>query len=187
MSVTADSTLWTADTICITADGRVICIDAVVAEPVGGQGPTADTTLYTADSIVLTADGGAVAGAIDTLDAAVEVIGGAIIPVDVVEAAAALDQLDADVFPEIVAVPGGAHYPRRRLLPVIGVGYGILPQLWGEAHGVVGVVGAGVGTTSRPRRRSGRFSRRCGPQRSATLTSARRQSARAARAVRARE
>ena len=36
---------------------------------------------------------------------------------------------------------GGAHYPRRRPLPVYGVGYGILPQLWGEAHGVVGVAG----------------------------------------------
>ena len=26
MVITADSTLWTADTICVTADGRVICM-----------------------------------------------------------------------------------------------------------------------------------------------------------------
>ena len=65
-----------------------------------------------------------------------------------VEAAAAVDALDAAVEAAavIVPVPGGAHYPRRRLLPVIGVGYGILPQLEGEAHGVVGAVGAGAGT-----------------------------------------
>jgi hypothetical protein len=141
MPVTADSTLWTADTICVTADGRVICIDADVAEPVGGHGPTADSTLWTADSTILTADGGAVAGATDTLDAIVQVAG-AVISADVVEPAAALDTLDAAFLVEVIPAPGGgARYPRRRPLPVYGVGYGLLPQLWGEAHGVVGVAG----------------------------------------------
>jgi hypothetical protein len=27
---------------------------------------------------------------------------------------------------------------------VVGVGYGVLPRLWDEAHGVVGVAGAGA-------------------------------------------
>jgi hypothetical protein len=44
-----------------------------------------------------------------------------------------------------VSVPGGGagyyHPPMRRPLPVYGVGYGVLPQLEGEAHGVVGVAG----------------------------------------------
>ena len=68
MSVTADSTLWTADTICVTADGRIICIAADVAEA---------------------------ADALDQLDAIA--IPAGIILADVVEAAAALDALDADV------------------------------------------------------------------------------------------
>jgi len=142
MSVTADSTLWTADTHCVTADGRIVCIEADVHE----AAPALDQTDAAIGAHVLFGDMDEPGAALDQLDADVEVAGGAVIPVDVVEAAAALDQLDADVFPEIVAVPGGAYYPRRRLLPVIGVGYGILPQLEGEAHGVVGVVGAGVGT-----------------------------------------
>jgi hypothetical protein len=115
LSVTADSTLWTADTHCVTADGRIVCIEADVHEA---------------------------AGALDDVDAA---IGAHVLSASVDEPSAALDQLDADVFPEIVAVPGGAHYPRRRLLPVVGYGYGVLPQLEGEAHGVVGAIGAGAG------------------------------------------
>jgi hypothetical protein len=204
MPVTADSTLWTADTTCVTADGRIICIDAVVAEPVGVT-VTADTTLYKSDNATWpTADGGVVSGASDSLNA-VAVAGGAVISADVAEAAAAsdladavsivsadaiepasasdnfdaiadvtasvaeattaldqtdaavgaqvlfgtvdepaaaLDTLDADIVSEVVAVPGGgARYRLRRPLPVYGVGYGILPQLWGEAHGTVGVAG----------------------------------------------
>src|SRR6185436_5234382 len=139
MSVTADSTLWTADTHCVTADGRIVCIEAELHEAAPALDQL-DAVAVVAAAVVEAAT------AVDETDADVEVAGGAVIPVDVAEAAAALDQLDADVFPEIVAVPGGAHYPRRRLLPVIGVGYGILPQLGGEAHGVVGAVGAGVGT-----------------------------------------
>jgi hypothetical protein len=140
MAVTADSTLWTADTLCVTADGRVICIDAVVAEPVNIP-VTADTTLYTADNTIWpTADGGA-AGASDSVDAEVAIIG-AVISADVVEAANAFDQFDAAVVGEVVAVPGGgARYRQRRPLPVYGIGHGILPQLEGEAHGVVGVAG----------------------------------------------
>jgi hypothetical protein len=207
--VTADSTLWNADTTCVTADGRVICIDAYVAEP--AIPVNADTTRYTADNTIWpTADGGTIAvGATDTLDA-VRVAGGAVISADVVEAAAAVDQPDAissvsanaieaanaldvlDAVTDVAAaaveaataideldavavpagvvladvaeaaaaldqldatvesvelpavVPSGAHYPRRRPLPVYGIGYGVLPRLGGEAHGVVGAVAKGA-------------------------------------------
>ena len=37
-----------------------------------------------------------------------------------------------------MSVPGGAYRPPLRPLPVVGVGYGVLPQLEGEAHGTVG-------------------------------------------------
>ena len=133
--VTADSTAWTADTHDVTADGRIIRIDAVVAEPVGIP-VTADSTLWTADTTVLTADGGAIAGAIDNLDAIVQVAGAVVM----VEAAGALDALDATVDAAAVSVPGGGarYYPPPRPTPVVGVGYGILPQLQGEAHGTVG-------------------------------------------------
>ena len=50
-----------------------------------------------------------------------------------------------------VSVGGGRYYPFRqdRPLPVEGIGYAILPQLEGEAHGLVGV--AGTGAASQPR------------------------------------
>lgn len=94
---------------------------AEISEPVGGQ-VTADTTAYTADNTIYpTADGGILPGAVDTADATV--IAGEI----------------------EIPVGGGAYYPQRRPLPIYGVGYGVLPQLWGEAHGVVGVAGKSAG------------------------------------------
>jgi hypothetical protein len=36
----------------------------------------------------------------------------------------------------VIVGGGGAYYPLQPL-PVEGVGYGILPALWGEAHGIV--------------------------------------------------
>jgi hypothetical protein len=39
--------------------------------------------------------------------------------------------------PVVVVVGGGGYYPPERPLPVEGSGYGILPRLEGEAHGVV--------------------------------------------------
>src|SRR4029077_16481512 len=64
--VTADATLRTADSICWTADGRVIFIDGDAAEAANG---------------------------FDALDATA-VAGGAVIPADVAEAAAASDLAD---------------------------------------------------------------------------------------------
>jgi hypothetical protein len=147
MPVTADSTLWTADSICWTADGRIICIAADVAEAAAAldtfdAAVVADTTVDNIDAVIVFAT--AVAEAADALDQldAIAVPAG-IVLADVAEAADALDQLDATV--EAVEVPvdgGGAYYPpRQRPFPVVGRGYGILPQLWGEAHGVVGVAG----------------------------------------------
>jgi len=150
MPVTADSTLWTADTTCVTADGRVICIDAEIFEPLhltpAPDSVTADSTRYRADSTFWTADGlavgGVITGATDSLDAEVAVIG-AVISADVVEAATALDQIDATVYAAEIPVDGGGAYypPQQRPFPVVGRGYGILPPLWGEAHGTVGVAG----------------------------------------------
>ena len=158
--VTADSTVWTADTHCVTADGRIVCIPADVAEAAsafddfdaiaiaGGAVIDADQAeaaeaLDIADAVgSIAADAVEPASASDDLDA---VVGGAAISADIVEIVDAVDQLDAAAFPAIEAAPGGAHYPRRRPLPIYGVGHGVLPELWGEAHGVVGAVGKSAG------------------------------------------
>ena len=54
------------------------------------------------------------------------------------------------VAPPVTEGSGGYHYrPDRRPLPVEGYGYGILPQIEGEAHGVVAAVGRSIGTLPR--------------------------------------
>jgi hypothetical protein len=152
ISVSADTTLYTADnTTWPTADGGTIAVggtDALDAVRVAGGAVIAADVVEAAEAAEAADAVGSVfvnaiepAAALDQLDAAV---GGNVFFADVVEAAGALDSLDAAVVPEIVAVPGGAHYPRRRPLPVVGRGHGILPRLWGEAHGVVGVVAKGA-------------------------------------------
>jgi len=132
MPVTADSSL-TADSGCWTADGRIICIPADVVE--------AATASDLADAVsIVSADAIEAATALDNTDAA---IGAQVLFGTVDETAEALDQLDATV--EAASVPidgGGAYYPPlQRPFPVVGRGYGILPRLEGEAHGVVGAVG----------------------------------------------
>jgi hypothetical protein len=185
MSVTADTTIRTADSTCWTADGRIICIDAEIFEPLHvtptPDSVTADSTRYTADSVLWTADGlalgGTVSGASDSFDAATiadttvdnvdAVVDFAVavaevaealdqsdaiaVPVgtilaDVAEAAAALDLLDATVEAATVPIDGGGAYypPLQRPFPIVGRCYGVLPALWGEAHGVVGAVAKGA-------------------------------------------
>ena len=110
-------------------------ITAELFEPVSPV-VTADSTAYTADNTTWpTADGGLLTGAVDTLDGIAGILA------DVVEAANAADVLDAEVIAAHVPVAGGAYYPPRRPSPVIGYGYGVLPQLEGEGHGVVGRAG----------------------------------------------
>jgi hypothetical protein len=123
VSVTVDSTAYTADATWPSADGFIPAhiVFAEISEPVGGH-VTADTTAYTVDASYPTADGGVLPGASDVLDATV--IAGEI----------------------EIPIGGGGYYPPLRPYPVIGVGYGVLPELEGEAHGVVIVVGVGVGT-----------------------------------------
>lgn len=183
VGVTADNTVWTADTVCVTADGRVICIPAYVAEAAsavegfdaevvaGGAVISADVleaadASDTADAIgVFAADTIEGASALDVIDAVTDVaadaieaataideldaaVGANVLFGTVDEPAGALDQLDADVDAEAGGIVdgGGAFYPPlQRPLPVYGIGYGILPQLVGEAHGVVAVAGDGVG------------------------------------------
>jgi hypothetical protein len=123
MTVTVDSTAHLADATWPSADGHLPTniIQAEIVEPVGGQ-VTADTVRYTADNTIYpTADGGVLPGASDVLDATV--IAGEI----------------------EIPVGGGGYYPRPKPFPVEGVGFGILPEVRGEAFGVVVVAGVGVG------------------------------------------
>jgi hypothetical protein len=129
MTVTVDTLLYTADATFPTTDGYVPAGAIILAEVVEGPAAhvTADTLLYSADAHYPTADG-------------------------FVPAVGASDILDAEVvaIPIPVPIPGGVFRPRRPE-PVEGYGYGILPQLEGEAFGAVGVVGEAVGTLPRTR------------------------------------
>jgi hypothetical protein len=116
--VRADNTVYRADeTEWPTADGGLLGLVADLVEPVGAV-VRADAIGYTADNEIWpTADGGILTGTADLLDATVE-------------AASAV---------------GGGRY-RYRPSPVVGVGFGILPELQGLAWGEVGVAGAGAAT-----------------------------------------
>jgi hypothetical protein len=144
MTVTVDTTIYTADATWPSADGFIPAhiVFAEISEPVGGH-VTADTTAYSADNTTWpTADGGILGGAEDVLDALVIASDTAVLA----EAAAAADSLDAIVIAAEVPLGGGGYAPRPlRPYPVVGVGFGILPELEGEAHGVVVVAGTGVG------------------------------------------
>lgn len=118
MTVTVDTTAYTADATWPSADGFIPAniVFAEVAEPVGGH-VTADSTAYTADNTTWpTADGGVLGGASDLIDATRIAAAGAGFWVD--------------------------HIGRRR--PVVGVGFAILPSLKGLSVGTVGVAGAGA-------------------------------------------
>src|SRR4029453_4215823 len=117
MTVTADTLLYTADATFPTADGYVPAGAIILAEVVEGPAAhvPADTTAYTADPTYPPPDGFVPAvGASDTLDAEVVAI------------------------PIPIPISGGVFRPRRPE-PVEGYGYGILPRVEGEAHGVVGL------------------------------------------------
>jgi hypothetical protein len=86
---------------------------AEVYEPLH-PGVTADSTAHTSDTTELTADGGLLVGA--------------------------LDFTDAEVIAATAPVYGGGYY-QPRWPPIIGHGYGVLPELEGDAHGTVGNVG----------------------------------------------
>jgi hypothetical protein len=133
--VTADGS-WTADTYCVTADGRVVCADIDLHEAAPAL-DILDAVTVAAAAIVEAAT------ALDDTDAA---IGANVLFGTVDELASALDQLDAAVEAATVPIDGGGAYypPRQRPFPVVGRGYGILPQLEGEAHGVVGAVAKGA-------------------------------------------
>jgi len=130
---TADSTAATADSVIYTADGGPLApaADATDAginaniysvdifEPVASVW-TADSTAITADSNYWTADGGPLEGARDLTDAEV-------------------------IAATLPGEPGGGYVRRERPALVYGTGFGVLPQLEGEAHGVVILAGDGVG------------------------------------------
>ena len=84
MSVTADSTLWTADTHCVTADGRIVCIEAELHEAAGALDSLDAANVVSA--VLIEA-----AAAFDALDAVTDVAAA------VLEAATAVDETDAAV------------------------------------------------------------------------------------------
>lgn len=152
--VTGDTTLYSADNATWpTADGGVlsaidvvslpaVVVEAALSEPIH-PGVTADALAPTVDALAPTADGGILLGATDASDAAVNAN---IVAADIAEAAAAADSLDADVVAaEVPLGPGGIPPWLQKPRPVVGVGYGILAALEGEAHGVVIRAGDGVG------------------------------------------
>jgi hypothetical protein len=145
--VTADSLTPSADSLTPTADGGILedatdLNDAVVNadfhfqeifEPIH-PGWTADSIAVTADALEPTADGGPLEPASDALDATVIAAGAVVI----IEPASAADTIDADVVSFIQRYGAFVRPPA-----VVGVGYGVLPRLEGEAFGVVGVAGDG--------------------------------------------
>jgi len=170
-SLTADSGCWTADGRIICTPASVVeaagAFETFDANRIAG-GAVIDADLAEAAEALDIADAVSSvavdalepANALDVIDAVTDVaadaleaataldetdaaVGANVLFGTVDEAAAALDQLDATV--DAVEVPvdgGGAYYPpQQRPFPVVGRGYGILPQLEGEAHGVVGAVG----------------------------------------------
>jgi hypothetical protein len=149
LAYTADNVTWpTADggllDVADTLDGLTNVITAEIYEPVH-PGPGADSTLYTADEAVWpTADGGIIEGATETVDAVVNVN---ILFGSIYEYAAATDALDAEVIAAELPVYGGGYYPRPRRRPAVvyGYGYGVLPRLEGEGHGIVGLPTASRG------------------------------------------
>lgn len=129
IAVTADSTIYTADggplegaTEATDAGVNAHIYDVDIIEPVASVW-TADSTAVTADSTYWTADGGPLVGARDTTDA------------EVISAELPISEV------------GGVARPLKPF-PVIGRGYGILPELEGEAIGIVGVIGKGQGKAS---------------------------------------
>jgi hypothetical protein len=141
----------------------VSTFDGSLYEPIH-PGVTADSLAPTADSLTPTADGGILTGATDLSDAAVNAN---IISADLYEPVAtpvtadstwptvdsleptadgglllgAADVLDAEII-SLVRYGGALIRPPV----VVGVGFGRLPELEGEAHGVVGTAGDAVGT-----------------------------------------
>jgi hypothetical protein len=149
LAYSSDNAIWpTADGGLFDAfeslDASTNVISAEIYEPVH-PGPGADTTLYSADETVWpTADGGIIEGATDTTDAAVnaDILFG-----NIYEYIAATDDLDAELVPAVIAEPGGGYPPLVRRRPaIVGFGYGILPEIEGEAFGTIGSVGRGFGT-----------------------------------------
>jgi hypothetical protein len=108
----------TSDDTNNTSDNTVVTADGGT-----GGGITADSMAFTADALYPTADGYLPANL-----------------VSISETADALDEFTAKVVP--------AHRLGIILKPplVVGYGYGVLPELIGEAHGEVYIAGSGAAT-----------------------------------------
>jgi hypothetical protein len=113
----------------VTADGRIICIAADVVE--------AAVALDQLDAVAVVA--AAVVEAADALDAVDGAVGAQALFATVAEAADALDALDGLVRRK--PAYGGGYY---RPALIVGVGFGVLSPLRGEAHGEVVIAGTGA-------------------------------------------
>jgi hypothetical protein len=144
--VTADSTAYTADnTTWPTADGGILegatdFIDAAVEIiAIAAEAASALDTLDATSIANVISD--EPADAADVLDAIVIVADAAIL----LEVADAADVLDAEIIAAEIPISGGGYYRPPRPFPVEGRGFGLLPELRGEAHGVIIPIGAADG------------------------------------------
>ena len=200
MPVTADSTLWTADTHCVTADGRIVCIEA---ERTRGRRLRSTRSMRLrchCRSSVVEAATASIVDAVRSFSSVVEAATPSTKPMPPSARRScsgpwtrrpprSINSMRLSRRPRFRSGGGRRVTIRRaRPFPVVGVGYGILPQLWGEAHGVVGVVGAERGDSflASRRRRSAPAARPAMPQRVLKALSVAMATAPAARAARAR-
>jgi hypothetical protein len=110
--------------------------------------PTVDATVPSVDTVSITADAlnaGDVASFIGTIETA-----GITGTLGAVEGADIASFSGDAVQPPIVISGGGSYYPPLRPSPITGYGFGILPELAGEAHGVVGTAGIGAAMLRNP-------------------------------------
>ena len=143
--VGADSTVYTADnSTWPTADGGAFRVSA----------ESVDANVIPASAVL------EVVAAADWLDARIvsnNAIVETVLAADfldaqaigenaVIENTVASDWLDAQVISVSVPIEPGGYYPPRKPLPIEGIGYGVLPDLVGDAHGVV--IAAGIGSAT---------------------------------------
>jgi hypothetical protein len=109
---------------------------SVLAPTVDATAPTVDQTTPTADAL----NAGDTSAFVGTV--AATVLAGTLAATEAADAATFAGQAEGTVAPPVF-VGGGGYHPPPRPFPVTGYGFGILPPLWGEAHGTVGMPAAG--------------------------------------------
>jgi len=132
-TVSAAGTVTVSGTLSVTEANDTLSAAATVSVT-GALNVTEDNDTLSAAGIV--SDGAVVTGELNVTEAN--------------DTISALATVAGEVEPPVFAGGGGYAEPPRPY-PVEGVGYGILPPIEGEAHGVVSVGSAGVGLGLLPR------------------------------------